>query len=479
MKELIKKIINKLNIPEIDFADVRFTKTDNEGIFFERGSLKSVSSSIGNTAIGIRVLINGTWGFAASSKVDESVVDKLIKNAMESAKEGSRFKWDKIKYKVVSPTIISYEFKPKEDPFEMDIEEKVNFVGNIAKKLTQNPKIVHSYAAVNFYRQYKMYANTEGTFVDTLLYDTSPVMFVMAAGKNGVQTRTFPGHMPGQRGGFEVLKKYRFEENSEKIVKEAVDLLDAPTVTEKKSDIIIVGGHLALQLHESVGHATEADRIFGMEISYAGKTFIKPEMIGDFRYGSDILNIYTDSSDKRAIGYNPVDDEGIPARRVDLIKNGKLVDLQTSRFTADKLGLKPSSNMKASDASDVPLIRMTNICIEPGEGTLKDLIKDTENGYLLDFTKTWSIDDNRNNFQFTTEIGWKIENGEIKHIVKEPTYYGITSEFWRSCDRICGPEEWNFYGTFNCGKGEPGQIMHLSHGVSPARFKNISMLPKE
>ena len=250
-------------------------------------------------------------------------------------------------------------------------------------------------------------------------------------------------------------------------------MLTAPRIQEERADIIIGGGHLALQLHESAGHATEADRIFGKEISYAGKTFIKPNMLGNFKYGSDIVNIYSDSTRKEGMGFHLVDDEGVPGKTVDIIKNGILLDQQTSRENAPLLNLQPSSNMLASFADDIPLIRMTNFCLAPGKGSLDDLIKDTEHGYFIDNTKTWSIDDNRNNFQFSTEIGWKIENGKITGIVKEPTYFGITPEFWASCDRICGPEEWEFHGTFHCGKGEPGQTMHLSHGVAPARFKNI------
>ena len=227
-----------------------------------------------------------------------------------------------------------------------------------------------------------------------------------------------------------------------------------------------------------MGHATEADRIFGQEISYAGKTFVKADMLGNFQYGSDILNIYSDSTDKRGMGFHIMDDEGVPGRRVDIIKNGILKDQQSSRHIAHKLGLEPSSNMKAAFADDFPLVRMTNLCIAPVKGSLQDLIKSTEHGYFLDFTKTWSIDDNRNNFQFTTEIGYHIVNGEIKGIVKEPTYYGITPEFWNSCDAICGEEEWAYHSTFHCGKGEPGQVMRLSHGVAPARFRNINVSVK-
>ncbi len=477
MKELVKKTLNMLNAPDVQFGDVRVTVTDNENIFFERGFLKGAASEIAATSIGVRVLIGGTWGFASTSDMSSTSIEKIVKEAVQNARLGARFKNSPIEYKPVDGIVASYHFDPIKDPFKIPLKEKVSYLGEIASKMGKLDGIVHSIVHTHFYKQYKVYGNTEGTLVDTTVYDARPSMMVSAADQNGFQTRTFPGHMPAQRGGFEVLEKLDFINNIDKIAEEAKELLTAPRVTEDQADIIINNGHLALQLHESVGHATEADRMFGMEISYAGKTFVKENMLGNFKYGSDIVNIYTDASDKRGIGYHPVDDDGIPSKRVDIIKNGVLVDLQTSRYTAAELGLEPSSNMMATHASEFPLIRMSNICIAPGKGSLADLIKDTENGYLLDYTKTWSIDDNRNNFQFTTEIGWKIENGEIKHIVKEPTYFGITKDFWNSCDRICGPEEWGFYGTFYCGKGEPGQVMHLSHGVAPMRFKNVKMLP--
>ena len=473
MKKIALDIIKKLEIPEVTFADVRITNTDTQSIFFEKGVLKRISTSSDSVAIGIRVLINGSWGFAGTNTLDSTAIDNMLKRALSNARHGNGFRKERVTFPPLKATVSSYQFTPTEDPFLMTDEEKLEYLGKISQMLVGNEKIVFSYLAVMFHRQYKVYANTEGTCADTLVYDTLPSMEVMASDGSQVMSRNYPGHMAARRGGFEVIRNYNFPAHAEEIVKEAVELLSAPTITEEKADLIIKGGHLALQLHESVGHATEADRIFGMEISYAGKTFIKPEMLGNFRYGSDIVNIYSDSTDPRGIGFHPVDDEGVPGRYVDIIKNGILVNQQTSRETAYQLGLEPSSNMKASFADDFPLIRMTNLCIAPGKGTLKDMIRDTENGYLIDFTKTWSIDDNRNNFQFTTEIGWKIKEGRITGIVKEPTYYGITPEFWNSCDRICGPEEWDYFSTFHCGKGEPGQAMHLSHGVAPARFKNV------
>ncbi|MDD3577755.1 MAG: TldD/PmbA family protein [Candidatus Cloacimonetes bacterium] len=478
MEQKIKSIIARLDSSEIAFADVRITNTDYEAIGFENGSLKHYGNSAGSPAIGIRVLINGCFGFAGSKDLSEASVARLITKAKNNAIHGALFQKEKLSFPPLPASTFEYIHQPQIDPFTMSKADKMDYLNKLANAIKPAGKIVHSYVMAEFERQEKYYANTEGSYSHTVVYNTLPVMGVISADSGQIQSRTWPGHMSAARAGFELFYQHQFGENTQRIIQEATDLLDAPEIDEDRADIIIGGGHLALQLHESVGHATEADRIFGQEISYAGKTFVKPDMLGRFHYGSEILNIYSDSTDPRGMGYHPMDDEGVPGRKVDIIKNGILVDQQTSRHIAHKLGLQPSSNMKAAFADDFPLVRMTNLCIAPGKGSLDELIRNTEHGYYLDFTKTWSIDDNRNNFQFTTEIGYRIDNGKITGLVKEPTYYGITPEFWNACDAICGEEEWAYHSTFHCGKGEPGQIMRLSHGVAPARFKNINVSVK-
>ena len=478
MEQLIKSTIAKLNSPEITFADVRITKTDNEGIFFQNGFLREYASSMDSLAIGIRVLIKGCWGFAGSRDLSPANIEKLIAKAITNARSGAEFIRKPVTFPALKASVAEYHHTPEINPFTMDKEQKLSYLGKLAEMIKPQGKIVHSYVGGQFMRQEKFYINSEGSYSHTSYYNTLPIMSVISADSGQIQSRTWPGHMSAGRAGFELFYQQKFEENAETIIKEATDLLSAPVIIDERADIIIGNGHLALQLHESVGHATEADRIFGMEISYAGKTFIKPAMLGNYKYGSDIVNIYSDSTDPRGLGYHPIDDEGVPGKRADIIKNGILVDQQTSRHIAHELGLEPSSNMKASFADDFPLVRMTNFCLAPGEGSLEKLISETEHGYYLDYTKTWSIDDNRNNFQFTTEIGYVIRDGRITGIVKEPTYFGITKDFWNACDRICGPEEWEYHSTFHCGKGEPGQVMQLSHGVAPARFRNINVSVK-
>jgi TldD protein len=478
MEQKIKNIISKLQRADTTFADARITFTDFESITFMNANLRDYSSSQGSPAIGIRVLIDGCFGFAGSKDLSESSIDRLIAKARANAIQGAKFQKEKVSFPALPACYGEYQHQPEIDPFAMPKPEKLDYLEKLANAIKPQGKIVHSHVAAQFERQEKYYANTEGSYSHTVVYNTLPLMHVVAADGGGIQSRTWPGHMSAGRAGFELFYQQKFEQNTQRIIKEATDLLQAPVISDQRADIIIGGGHLALQLHESVGHATEADRIFGQEISYAGKTFVKPHMLGNFKYGSDILNIYSDSTDPKGMGYHPLDDEGVPGRKVDIIKDGILMDQQSSRHIAHKLGLQPSSNMKASFADDFPLVRMTNLCIAPGKGTLAELIANTEHGYYLDFTKTWSIDDNRNNFQFTTEIGYKIENGKITGIVKEPTYYGITQEFWNACDAICGEQEWAYHSTFHCGKGEPGQIMRLSHGVAPARFRNINVSVK-
>lgn len=477
MEQKIKSIIAKLDSSDITFADVRITITDYEYIYFSNGNLRGMGSSLGSHAIGIRILKDGCFGFAGSGDLSDSSIDKLIKRAKDNATHGAAFQKKKLSFPALGATQGEYAFTPEIDPFTMDREEKLDFLSRLADSIKPQGKIVYSGVSANFEKQEKYYANTEGSYYHSVVYNSDPAMSVAASDGNEMQSRTWPGHMGTGRAGFELFYKHEFEKNTERIIKEATELLSAPRVKDKKADIIIGGGHLGLQLHESIGHATEADRIFGQEISYAGKTFVRPEMLGKFQYGSPILNVYSDSTDPAGMGYHMLDDEGVPGKRIDIIKDGILVNQQTSRHIAHLLGLEPSSNMKASFADDIPLVRMTNLCIAPGKGSLEELIASTERGYFLDFTKTWSIDDNRNNFQFTTEIGYEIKDGRIVGIVKEPTYFGITQDFWNACDGICGEEEWAYQSTFNCGKGEPGQVMRLSHGVAPARFRAVDMLP--
>ena len=239
--------------------------------------------------------------------------------------------------------------------------------------------------------------------------------------------------------------------------------------------MILDSSQLALQIHESVGHPIELDRILGTEASYAGTSFLKSEMVGHFRYGSDKVNITADATFPGGLGTFGYDDEGIKAQRSPILSQGVLVGLLTSRETAYHLHQESNGTMRADGWNRIPLIRMTNINLEPGEWTLEQMIADTDEGLFLTTNRSWSIDDKRINFQFGTEIGWEIRNGKLGAMVKNPTYTGMTPHFWNSCDAVGNKDHWQMWGTPNCGKGEPGQVAHVGHGAAPARFRNVQV----
>ncbi|MBT9160737.1 MAG: Metalloprotease TldD [Dehalococcoidia bacterium] len=254
---------------------------------------------------------------------------------------------------------------------------------------------------------------------------------------------------------------------------QAVELLAAPQCPSRVTTLIIDGSQLALQVHESCGHPIELDRVFGTEASYAGTSFLTPEKLGNFRYGSDVVNIVADATVPGGLGTFGFDDEGVAAQRIPIVKDGIFVGYLTSRETAARLDQQSNGTMRASGWNRIPLVRMTNINLEPGGWRFENLIADTDEGIYIETNRSWSIDDKRLNFQFGTEIGWEIKNGKLGGIIKNPTYTGITPQFWGSCDAVCDKAHWRMWGTPNCGKGEPSQMMHVGHGTAPARFREI------
>jgi TldD protein len=271
------------------------------------------------------------------------------------------------------------------------------------------------------------------------------------------------------------VEALRLQDHAERVGGEAERLLYAKLCPAKRTTLILDSSQLALQVHESVGHPIELDRILGTEASYAGTSFLKPEMVGEFRYGSEKVNIVADATLAGGLGTFGYDDEGIQAQRVPIILGGILVGLLTSRETAHLLGKESNGTTRADGWNRIPLIRMTNINLEPGDWTLEQIISETEEGVYLSTNRSWSIDDKRINFQFGTEIGWEIKAGRLGEMVKNPTYTGITPRFWNSCDAVANQDHWQMWGTPNCGKGEPGQVAHVGHGAAPARFRDVQV----
>jgi TldD protein len=263
-------------------------------------------------------------------------------------------------------------------------------------------------------------------------------------------------------------------ENAERVASEAAQLLHAAECPHDVITTVILGAaQLAQQIHESCGHPVELDRVFGTEADFAGGSFLTLDKLGRFRYGSEHVSLTADATQPTGLGTLGWDDEGIPATRVPLVRDGFFVGYLTSRETASRLDTASNGHLRAEGWSRLPLVRMCNVSLEPGTWSLADLIADTDSGILMDTNRSWSIDDRRYNFQFGTEVGYEIKNGKLGRLLRNCTYTGNTPEFWRGCDAVCNAEHWAMYGTPNCGKGQPIQVMHTGHGAAPARFRNV------
>jgi TldD protein len=294
-----------------------------------------------------------------------------------------------------------------------------------------------------------------------------------------VQVRSFPGSHRGDtmQAGYEHFDAMPLVEAAPRMAEEAVALLTADPCPSTTSTLILDGEQLALQVHESVGHAVELDRVLGGEASYAGTSWVPPDGIGSLQYGSPLMNVTADATSPGGLGSYRWDDEGVEGRAVPIVRDGVLHGFLSGRESAAAVGLDRSSGcMRADGFARQPIVRMTNVNLEPGDaGSLEDLIAATDSGIYMETNKSWSIDQRRLHFQFGTEIAWLIEGGKRTKMLRNPTYAGITPKFWSGLDAVCSRPAWKLWGVLNCGKGEPGQSMHVSHGAAPARFRDVQV----
>ncbi|MBN2017786.1 MAG: TldD/PmbA family protein [Candidatus Cloacimonetes bacterium] len=477
MKDLCQLALDAAILHGASYADIRIIISKNQKIFMKNGEVETLNNTE-SFGFGIRVIANGSWGFASSSIVTKQEIKIVAKRAVDIAKASATLRKDSIRLAPepihediwTSPYII--------DPFTVSLEDKLSLLNKIDTILRKNDKIKVAESEMSFWREHQWLATTEGSFIEQILLRSGGGYSVTAVDGPNVQVRSYPASFGGQykQMGYEYILATPFVENAERVRDEAVALLDAPDCPVRDMDIIIEGSQLGLQIHESIGHPSELDRVLGMEANYAGRSFLTTDLYKDFNYGSPIVNVVADSTVPTGLATFGYDDDGVRAQRYHMIQNGLYKMYLTNRELAHVIGDSHSRGCNRADGySNIPMIRMVNISLMPGQGSLDDLIADTKNGLLVETNKTWSIDQRRLNFQFTTEIGWEIKNGKKVRIVKNPTYQGITPQFWQSCDAICGEEEWELWGVPNCGKGQPGQRAEMSHGAAPARFIKVAV----
>ena len=362
------------------------------------------------------------------------------------------------------------------DPFTISSEQKLQLLIEADKLMSGVRGIRVGQGNLVLIKERKTFANSEGAHIEQTIFEAGGGIQATAVGHDEVQRRSYPQSQGRQQGcaGWEYITRMDLPGNAERIASEAVALLTAdPCPSDNLTTLIIGGSQLALQIHESCGHAIELDRVLGAEAAYADTSFLTTDRLNKFRYGSQYVNITADSLRLPGLGTFGWDDEGVPAQSTPIVKNGEFVGYLMSRETASLLGMTSNGCMRASSWNRIPLIRMTNVSLEPGTWEIEDLIADTEEGIYMEMNRSWSIDDRRYNFQFGAEIGYEIKSGKLGRTLRNCTYTGITPQFWNSCDAVCNENHWEMWGTPNCGKGQPGQIGHTGHGAAPARFRNV------
>jgi TldD protein len=427
----------------------------------------------------MRVIADGAWGYASSSRVTKSEVEKVSAAAVDTARASATLKKEDINLAPEDSHEDVWRTPFIKDPFKIPLETKIDLLLKINAEMMRVKDIKVASSHMRFVRELQFFANNEGSFIEQEILRSGAGYSATAVGGGDMQIRSFPDSHGGQFmcKGYEVIEELPLIENAQRTAEEAAALLKAPKCSERKADLILGGSQLALQIHESIGHPTELDRVLGTEANYAGTSFVTIDKLGKFQYGSSKVNIVADSTVPHGLATLGYDDEGVAAQRWHLIENGVFVGYLTSRETAPVIGEERSRGaMRADGWQRIPIIRMTNMSLMPGEWTLDDLIADTKDGIYMDTNKSWSIDQKRLNFQFGTEIAWEIKNGKKTRMLKNAVYQSTTPEFWNSCDAVCNSDHFVLWGLVNCGKGQPGQTAEMSHGAAPARFKNVQIL---
>ncbi|MDP9017176.1 MAG: TldD/PmbA family protein [Candidatus Eremiobacteraeota bacterium] len=458
------------------YADVQFWDVYSDNIFVRNSVVRGVGSTA-TLGYGVRALVDGSWGFAGSDRFDKASLDATAALAVSIAKASARVT---NRIRAVQPTekyVDRYTTAFEIDPRSISLSKRADDLIAAEKAVHVAKNVITGFSLYNGWDTNKEFYSTTGSAIMQRILQTGAAVGAVAIGKDGdVQQRIGPGDFGlFQGGGYEVVHRADLLANAHLYGEEASQLADAPVLPEQTTNLIIHGSVLNLQMHESIGHPLELDRTLGWEANFSGVSWATVDKVGQLRYGSDKMSVYCDNtlpSGFATVGY---DDEGVKPQRVTLIENGILRSFESSRDTAAQTGLAQTASVRAQDWASVPMVRMTNIVLAPGEGTLESIIADTNDGVMVSGIRSWSIDDHRLNFQFGPQIAWEIKNGKRGKMYKKPTYTGITPQFWGSMDRVAGESEMVVWGTPNCGKGEPVQSGRTSHACSHARFAGVKV----
>ncbi|MBA3352917.1 MAG: TldD/PmbA family protein [Blastocatellia bacterium] len=460
------------------YADIRINRYRIEAISTRERQVQNVVSGQ-NFGFGVRVLVKGTWGFAASPLVTADEVQRVTKEAVEIAKANSAFQRRKIEM-VPTPNVVkSWKSSFEKDPFDVPVDEKTQFL----LKLNEGALAVKGVSFINsqmaWVNEQKYLATSDGSRIEQYIIRGNPSFTVTAIDRSTNDFQSVNTLREGQAIGYEYMSKHDWNGEAQEAAEHAVMKLKAKSVTAGKYDLVLHPSHLFLTIHESVGHPTELDRALLWEANYAGTSFLTPDKTGKLQFGSKIVNFVADRTQSLGLATVGYDDEAVPGQRWHLVKDGTFVDWQTTRDLAPLIGKKSSYGCLHADSwGSVPFPRMPNVSLEPAKENVSqdDLIAGVDNGILIKGRGSYSIDQQRYNFQFGGQTFWEIKGGKVVGMLRDVAYQSRTTDFWGACDGLGGPATYEVPGSFNDGKGEPGQSNAVSHGCPVARFRQINVL---
>ncbi|HWH36682.1 MAG TPA: TldD/PmbA family protein [Candidatus Limnocylindrales bacterium] len=477
MRDLSRRALDTASQRGASYADVRVVRRAEESIVVKSRRVEGVSFGE-SEGFGVRVLVDGAWGFASSNVLTAEEADRVGAEAVRIARASASAIREPVRLDARPPAHGRFETPFEEDPFAVPVDRKIADLLEADERMNAVKGVGFTETRYNAQREWKDFAASDGSETEQVITHVSAGIEANAIDGDELQRRSFPDWGGGySAAGYEHLRRLDLAGRAEELASEAVELLSAPQCPPGRTTIVLHPSQLYLQIHESCGHPIELDRVFGTEASYAGTSFLTTDKLRDgFRYGSDIVNIVADATAPLGLGTFGWDDEGVAAQSVPIVENGRFVGYLSSRETAPRIGRQSGGAMRADGWNRIPLIRMTNVNLLPQPGmSFDDIVADTDDGLLLAYNRSWSIDDRRLNFQFATEVAREIKGGKVGRLLKNATYTGITPEFWGSCDAIAHEADYQMLGTGNCGKGEPGQIGHVGHGCSGARFRDVQV----
>ena len=479
MKDIAREALDSALGHGVTYADVRVVESKERALTTKNGKPGHIASS-DSMGLGVRVIVDGCWGFAATDDLSKAGIQKAAALAGSIARASALAKKGDIQLAPEGKYESTWVAPCEIDPFTVSVEEQLGLLLAVDTELRRTPGVTLAATSLALQRTRQIFASSLGSLIDQTRTVTGVGYDALSFKEDEIQKRSYPNSFGGQhqQKGYELIHELKLLENASRVAEEAVALHSADQCPEGEFDLILGSSQLGLQIHESVGHPIELDRVLGSEANYAGMSFLTLDQLNRLRYGSDIVNVVCDARAEHGpgLGTFAFDDEGVPAQSIDVIRNGQFKGYMTSRETASTVGLaKSNGTMRSTGWSRIPLIRMTNVSLLPGEQTLDEVFGGASRAIYMDTNKSWSIDDKRYNFQFGCEIAWEIRDGKRVRMLKNPTYSGITTEFWNSCAAIANRDHWTLWGVPNCGKGQPEQVIGTGHGASPARFHNVKI----